>query len=536
MHTFLQHARWTFFAITSLCLVSMLVPTHSNLRADDAAQTNTPDRLPTTYEKSTITISKETTVIEGPLREDGYIDYVKALNEHLSKGVTPQNNAAVPLLRAMGRNELRDEYVEQYCRMLGIEVLPAEGDYFVPSNFGLDAGDSEATEERFAEQGRAMEQPWTKEQIPSMAKWLDLNAGPLKLIEEASRRTKYYTPMFTGEEGGPVVAILLPQAQESRSAARLLAARSMLRLGEGDVVGAWADTQTMFRLSRLIGQGGTLIEGLVGIAIDAIALQAANQIADSPSLTKEQTVTILKELQQLKPVTNFADKVDVAERYMFLDSVMLLLRRGPDAGETTGLFGTGTTDSTFAKVLGRLMMLSIDVDEPLRVGNKWYDRIVAALQIENLAERKVAMERYEDDLKQLAQDRSGVAMTLTLLSGTAKERGQLLGDTLISLLLPAISAVDAANNRNLMQRELAEVAYALRLYRFDNSQWPASLDALAPKYLAEVPMDRFSSKPLWYEIEGTEAFFYSVGRNEVDDNGESFDVGKDDLPVRLRGE
>src|SRR4051812_35217978 len=47
--------------------------------------------------------SKETTVVVGPLRQGGTIDYVAALNELCGKGVTRENNLAVPLLEAMGR-------------------------------------------------------------------------------------------------------------------------------------------------------------------------------------------------------------------------------------------------------------------------------------------------------------------------------------------------------------------------------------------------------------------------------------------------
>ena len=38
----------------------------------------------------------------GPLREGGYIDYVAALNERMKQGVTPENNAMVLLVRALG--------------------------------------------------------------------------------------------------------------------------------------------------------------------------------------------------------------------------------------------------------------------------------------------------------------------------------------------------------------------------------------------------------------------------------------------------
>ena len=49
-----------------------------------------------------VTISKATTYITEPLRSDGYPDYIAALNQRLSKGVTPENNAVVLFWRAMG--------------------------------------------------------------------------------------------------------------------------------------------------------------------------------------------------------------------------------------------------------------------------------------------------------------------------------------------------------------------------------------------------------------------------------------------------
>lgn len=48
------------------------------------------------------TLGKETTRIVEPLLADGRPDYVGAVNEELSKGVTPENNALVGLLEVIG--------------------------------------------------------------------------------------------------------------------------------------------------------------------------------------------------------------------------------------------------------------------------------------------------------------------------------------------------------------------------------------------------------------------------------------------------
>src|SRR5262245_1422231 len=49
-----------------------------------------------------ITISKETTWFTEPLRPDGFVDYLAAVNRHFSKDITTENNACVLLYQAMG--------------------------------------------------------------------------------------------------------------------------------------------------------------------------------------------------------------------------------------------------------------------------------------------------------------------------------------------------------------------------------------------------------------------------------------------------
>ena len=51
---------------------------------------------------STFTISPETTYVTAPVDAEGYIDYPTALNERLSKGITPENNANVLIWKALG--------------------------------------------------------------------------------------------------------------------------------------------------------------------------------------------------------------------------------------------------------------------------------------------------------------------------------------------------------------------------------------------------------------------------------------------------
>lgn len=79
-----------------------------------------------------ITASPRTTVLTEPLRHDGYVDYIAAVNRIASQGVTPENNAAVPFIRALGSVCVGDMDPDRFYPLLGIEPLPEEGEYFVP--------------------------------------------------------------------------------------------------------------------------------------------------------------------------------------------------------------------------------------------------------------------------------------------------------------------------------------------------------------------------------------------------------------------
>lgn len=75
---------------------------------------------------------KDTTYIVGPLSADDYVDYVAAINDTASKGVTAENNAAVLLVRACGLQDLSDSHRDEFFRRLfaiacvGQQVISSE--------------------------------------------------------------------------------------------------------------------------------------------------------------------------------------------------------------------------------------------------------------------------------------------------------------------------------------------------------------------------------------------------------------------------
>lgn len=123
-----------------------------------------------------VTISKDTTYITEPLRPDGYPDYVAALNQLCSKGVTPENNSAVLFWKAMGPSSIAEKDRVEYFQMLGIPPLPEKGDYFVTSDDWVKRHQAKEKPEAkpsddysdplWEQQTQAMQRPWSKDNFP----------------------------------------------------------------------------------------------------------------------------------------------------------------------------------------------------------------------------------------------------------------------------------------------------------------------------------------------------------------------------------
>ncbi|MGA2259294.1 MAG: hypothetical protein ABSG53_31865 [Thermoguttaceae bacterium] len=120
---------WVIGAAMLACV--NLAMSQERLKRPAASKPAADVSVPGDLQHALMTISKETTYITGPLRKDGYVDYIAALNQRFREGVTPENNAAVPFLKAMWPAEIDRKYRDEYCRMLDIRPLPEKGDYFV---------------------------------------------------------------------------------------------------------------------------------------------------------------------------------------------------------------------------------------------------------------------------------------------------------------------------------------------------------------------------------------------------------------------
>ena len=91
---------------------------------------------------------------------------------------------------------------------------------------------------------------------------------------------------------------------------------------------------------------------------------------------------------------------------------------------------------------------------------------------------------------------------------------------LASYLVPTMARAAQKCAAGQTYADLARVACALERYRLANGQFPETLEALAPKFIEQLPHDIINGQPLKYHrTEDGQFVLYSVGWNETDDGG-----------------
>lgn len=492
--------------------------------------------------------SRRTTYITEPLRADGSVDYLAALNQRCSQGVTPEDNASVLIWQAIGPGPQAEATRAAFFKAIEIAIPADKGDYFVP--FARFARHQYETEGRgdvsIEEQTRREEEiedqlysattrAWAAEKFPLVAAWLQANEKPLALLIEATRRSRRFDPLMVRHDvPGQLLTVDLPMATESRSIASALVARAMLRLTNGQIEEAWQDLLAVHRLSRLVAQGEMMIEWLVGNAIKSQACAALRAILQIAELSPTQIECMLEDLDNLPPFPSVVDKLNLGERFTCLDSVYGV------ASQVSGRTASGEQpDPTLQRAFKFASGSRVDWDLVFTRINSWWDREIAACRQPDLPTRNAALDELHRELEDRTPQPDVVKQLVTTTFDSRRVVSECMADLLLALLLPAASAACGAEERGMVDFDLTKLAIALAGYRADHGTYPETLGHLVPGYLTKVPGDVFAGAPLHYQVNDRGYVLQSVGpdgeRDEIPQDGmDDAEVLGDDLIVRMR--
>jgi hypothetical protein len=490
------------------------------------------------------TIGKETTVVNGPLKPDGTIDYLPAINALLAKDAKNEDNAAIPLLllqagvskdgtieprlrqslaalhAAIPEKVERSTYLSDYAaRQKGVDMIPE------PEGTRL----AELAERLFL-------RPWKAQDQPLAVEWLVASAGALKLAEDASRRSKFFIPFLVpaeksivGLEGSAVEA--QPPVSIMMLPTRLLLSRAQMRAGAGNVAAALADVHATRNLGRVVEQEHFGLLHLMSLATEYNALRACAGMAVSGTLTREQLQAVRQEILSLPVISDEDPAREQVEEFIALDLAMQCI-----AGKSLAVMRMMALDFSGTAKIDLSDWKNADWDVMLRETVRLQTETVPGdTFLEHLQnwEKKSAKEPQGpsllDNLESLADDGTLATVTQRVNAFLKRNAGESRDDYTrrITRWLMGADLADVRRNlglneRTRMTRVLALTCVALAEYRLANGAYPESLEKLAPA----PEHDGFTGKPLHYRRQGEGFTLWSAGLNQTDDGGT-----KDDLVV-----
>ena len=346
---------------------------------------------------------------------------------------------------------------------------------------------------------------------PVVAAMLARHATTLDLVRRAADRPGC---QFVRDWTRPSIAMPLPEVQNLRQSARLLALAARSESAAGDAAAALADVVRIRRIGMHAASEPTLVCGLVGQAIDTSALQVLAEVLsrlgkpdlpllDGLSLRDFVATPIVYQRHFLgEEAFGLATLADLADGRLSLDFLLEATQEVP------GLLHPGP-------LLYRCFLLPAE--------EAGYRSIMHHYQ--NLYAYAPRGGRFPEIKKQIG----------AIEDGLEKRREGIFS----SLMVPALRSVLARQVSGQALHGAAEVLVAATRARLQTVALPGSAADLVPERLAVLPIDPFTTDATLRSKTTDDAWVvYSIGPDGEDDGGPlppgAEDVeGNDDVGLRM---
>ena len=349
---------------------------------------------------------------------------------------------------------------------------------------------------------------------PSVTNLLARQAATLELLRRAADRPGC---RFPRDWSRPRIDMLLPEIQSMRQAARLLALAARREAAVGEGAAALADVVRLHRMARHVAAEPIVISGLVGNAIDGIALETLAAVL--PRITPRDAATLDEPaLGDFVRGSISFDRQFLGEEAFGL-AQFALLADGPAPREIAGGeegWPTFVSASNPLAVLFRCFLLPGDL---------------------------AAYRRLMKEFQALAEQAAQPGVDAMAIHRRAEAIEQDLVETqpgiFTRLIAPTLGRVLDVQLRSRAAHRAAEVLLAASRARLATGELPATADSLMPEWLLAVPADPFREQGSLTVKAGDEAWLvYSVGPDGEDDGGPPPDgaepaEGNDDVGLRL---
>jgi hypothetical protein len=341
------------------------------------------------------------------------------------------------------------------------------------------------------------------EQKNLISQWLAKNEEPLALVTKGSKLPYCWQRYESKEPEQNMLSVLMPDLLPSRNIAYALCWRAWLNAQSNDFNSAFQDIETCYRLGRHCKSEKTLVEQLIGMAIETKALDATRRLIDSYLIDSNTLASFQHSIQSLIDNEDFKPNMQF-EQLLMLDEIQRSFtnsRFGPGHIYPKHIFGTPEIYNpvTNSDLILKLLFMNPNKAETITAVNA-----LCKFVEENITKTPARLHAEGINLS----DES---------FHFAKDNNNLF----LQMLVPGIERVNITSWRNKIDAESTTLIIALVRYKQDTGVFPESLDKLVEQgYIKQIPIDPFSDKPLAYHKTDSSFILYSWGENLKGDDGQ----------------
>jgi beta-lactamase regulating signal transducer with metallopeptidase domain len=284
----------------------------------------------------------------------------------------------------------------------------------------------------------------------------------------------------------------VPNFLSAQILAKIICVEGRRLEAEGDLAGAL----DMYRLALTMGcdyssPKSILINSLIGIALQNIALHRIHDLAQHPDITSEHLAAIVSILESAEPTQG--DAVSMFEGEFEFTTAMITTLQNQDNEETEKKLAAMQTEAGREAYRQMKEAMTLELDT------------FRAIVIRHLSKSYFEMDQAELDRE---------------LRELLKKSGPMYNRAIPNYF-------EARTRLEVVKSYLKEtmVEAAVRWYYLEKGEYPESLRQLVPAYLSNVPLDNMSEKPIKYTPPTLSEdilqphVVYGVGPNKKDDRG-----------------
>lgn len=266
---------------------------------------------------------------------------------------------------------------------------------------------------------------------------------------------------------------------------------------------------------------------MLAVSLNVEASEGDSVLVNSGLATADQLSDYLSQLR--KPHSQVdSRRLLRMQRWECLDVVQSMIRSETDESvneDGTYLFHILSVDfgeQGANRIHQLLVETGIDWNAVFQEINRYYDQAGKALAADCFEHQHQQLEALREKLdKHTDEIVSPLVLPLATVM-TQQERGKRIGTLLADGGFP-LGVLFEIDVESRTRSELSLLGIAIAAHQKSTGRFPASLDALVPKYLPELPTDPYTGKPFVYLVEDEGAVVYSLGKNLNDDGGTTFE-------------